>query len=134
MKAVIFSLVALLIIGSMSVSAQSQKESTKSNIMKGYLIDKMCGNPMSEKSPEEAMAKASKHTKACAMAEGCAASGYGLLMNGKWVPFDEAGSKKAAEYLNKSKAVNHLYVAVSGKITDDKISVISIKESKEKVD
>ena len=131
MKLLSVLLITLLIVCSMSVSAQTQKEKPKSNIMKGYLMDKMCGSPLSAKSPEEAMAKASKHTKVCAMEEGCAASGYGLIMNGKWIPFDEAGSKKAEEYLKKTKAVNHIYVSVSGKIKDDKISVLSIKETKD---
>jgi hypothetical protein len=131
MKSLFVLLITSLIICSMSVSAQTQKEKPKSSIMKGYLMDKMCGSPLSAKSPVDAMAKASKHTRECALEEGCAASGYGLIMNGKWIPFDEAGSKKAAEYLNKTKAVNHLYVSVSGKFADDKISVLSIKELKE---
>ena len=124
------SLIALVMLASFSLQAQTKKETHAA--MKGYLIDKMCGSTMERKSPDQAMASAAKHTKICATEEGCAASGYGLMMNGTWIAFDEAGNKKAAEYLQKTKSADHLYVAVSGKQTADKIAVVSIKEAKEK--
>jgi uncharacterized protein YxeA len=130
MKALSFSLVVLLLLVSVSLQAQTKKEGAKA--MKGYLVDKMCGSTMQKKSPDQAMATAAKHTKVCATEEGCAESGYGLMMNGKWTAFDDAGNKKAAEYLKTTKATDHLYVAVSGTETKDNIAVASIKEAKEK--
>ncbi|MDD8017560.1 MAG: hypothetical protein PHP42_04245 [Bacteroidota bacterium] len=130
MKILSLSLVALLMF--VSFSAQAQTKKNTSGTMKGYLIDKMCGTTMAKKSPDKAMASAAKHSKSCATEESCAASGYGLMMGGTWTAFDEAGSKKAAEYLTKTKASDHIYVAVSGTRTADKITVASIKEAKEK--
>lgn len=130
MKKLSLSLIALLMLVSFSLQAQTKKETPAT--MKGYLIDKMCGSPMAKKSPDQAMASAAKHTKVCATEEGCAASGYGLMLNGTWIAFDEAGNKKAAEYLQKTKADDHIYVAVSGTHTADMIAVASIKEAKEK--
>ena len=130
MKKISLSLIALLILAAFSVQAQTKKESHAA--MKGYLIDKMCGSTMAKKSPDQAMASAAKHTKVCAMEDGCAASGYGLMMNGKWTAFDDAGNKKAAEYLQKTTSEDHLLVAVAGTRTADKIAVVSIKAEKEK--
>jgi hypothetical protein len=130
MKVLSVSFIALLILVSVSLQAQTKKEAPK--MMKGYLIDKMCGSTMAKKSADEAMASVAKHTRQCATEEGCAESGYGLMMNGKWTAFDNAGNKKAAEYLKTTKAVDHLYVVVSGTQTKDNIAVASIKEAKEK--
>lgn len=130
MNKLFLSLIALLMFVSFSLEAQTKKEAPAP--MKGYLIDKMCGSTMAKKSPDLAMVSAAKHTKVCATEEGCAASGYGLMMNGIWTAFDEAGNKKAAEYLQKTKSVDHIYVAVSGTHTADMIAVASIKEAKEK--
>jgi len=130
MKALSFSLIALLLFVSVSLQAQTKKEAP--TVLKGYLVDKMCGSTMQKKSADQAMASAAKHTKVCATEEGCAESGYGLMMNGKWTAFDDAGNKKAAEYLKTTKAADHLFVAVSGTHTKDNIAVASIKEAKEK--
>ena len=130
MKTLSLSFVALLLIlAVVPLQAQTKKES---HVMKGYLIDKMCGSTMAKKPHDKAMAMAAKHTKVCATEEECAASGYGLITDGKWIAFDEAGNKKAAEYLQKTKAKDHLYVAVSGTMAGKTISVSSIKETKEK--
>ena len=74
---------------------------------------------------------AAKHTRMCAMAEDCAASGYGVVYDGTWHAFDKTGTKKAAAYLDKIKAKNHLYVAVTGTQNGDMIDVASIKTAKE---
>jgi hypothetical protein len=130
MKSLLHLFIAILLIFSISAYAQIKKET---HTMKGYLIDKMCGSGMAKKAPDQAMASAAKHTKDCAMEEGCAASGYGLMMDGTWAAFDEAGSKKAAEYLKKTKAKDHLYIAVSGTMEGEMIKVSSIKSAKEKM-
>ena len=130
MKVLTCSLFALFVLVSFSAQAQTKKETSKA--ITGYLVDKMCGSTMAKKSADKAMESAAKHTKQCAMEEGCAESGYGLMMNGKWMAFDETGNKKAAEYLKKTKATDHLLVAVSGTQMKDKIAVASIKEAKEK--
>ncbi|MFA6540109.1 MAG: hypothetical protein WCT99_00760 [Bacteroidota bacterium] len=132
MKVVSFSLIALLFIVSMSSEAQPKKKQSP-EVMKGYLVDKMCGSMMAKKSSEKAMAAAAKHTRVCATEEGCAASGYGIMMNGKWTAFDDAGNKKAAEYLKHLKAADHIYIGVTGKVAGGKLAVTSLQEAKEKM-
>jgi uncharacterized protein YxeA len=123
-------ILAMVFTAGIAVShAQTKKDE---HTMKGYLIDKMCGSTMAKKSPEQAMVSAAKHTKACATEEDCAASGYGLMMDGKWTAFDDSGNKKAADYLAKTKRKDHLYVAVTGTPAAEKIMVTLIKDAKEK--
>lgn len=129
MKTTVLMLIVMFTVGAVSSNAQTKKDE---HIMKGYLIDKMCGSTMAKKSAAQAMASAAKHTKACATEEDCAASGYGLMSEGKWTAFDDAGNKIAADYLAKTKREDHLYVAVSGTHTADKIAVTSIKDAEEK--
>jgi hypothetical protein len=132
MKLLSFSLIALLLFVSASSYAQTKKKSS-TETMKGFLVDKMCGSMMSKKSADKAMAAASKHTKMCATEESCAASGYGIMMNGKWTAFDDAGNKKAAEYLKKTNKKDHIFIAVNGTMEKNKIIVASIKDAKEKM-
>ena len=126
----ILSLSILLLFAFVALPAQGKKEM---HTMNGYLIDKMCGSGMAKKAPDKAMASAAKHTRSCAMEEGCAESGYGLMMGGKWTAFDEAGNKKAAEFLKKTKAKDHLFIAVAGTMDGETIKVSSIKAAKEKM-
>ncbi len=130
MKLLSLSLIVLLM--GVVFSADAQTKKTSSGTMNGYLIDKMCGSMMEKKTAEKAMASAAKHTKACATEESCAASGYGIMIDGKWTPFDEAGNKKATEFLKKTKAEDHLFVAVSGAREGNVVKVSSIKEAKPK--
>lgn len=132
MKLLSFSFIALFLFMASPASSQTKKPHS-SDVLKGYLVDKMCGSMMAKKSPEKAMEMGAKHTKMCATEEGCAASGYGILTDGKWIAFDETGNKKAAEYLNKTKAKDHLYIAVAGVREETKIKVSSIKEEKETI-
>jgi hypothetical protein len=80
------------------------------------------------KNPETTMKKAAAHSKACALEEDCASSGYGLISEGKWYKFDEKGDKEAKELIEKSKLEKGLMVMVSGKLDGDKLAVASIKE------
>jgi hypothetical protein len=85
---------------------------------------------MVKKSPEEAMAKAAKHTKSCALEESCMESGYGLISEGKWYKFDDAGDKLALAWLKKTDKKNDLMVEVSGTHDGDILKVASLKEVK----
>jgi hypothetical protein len=125
---------------SMSLNAQesmkkkdekaSKEMESKGMAFTGYLVDKMCGTGMVKGDAAKAADKGMKHTKACALDEDCAASGFGLVMDGKYVKFDESGDKLALEYLNKSEKKNGFLVEVSGMKDGDKIKVKSIAEGK----
>ncbi|HTR81573.1 MAG TPA: hypothetical protein VMM58_08075 [Bacteroidota bacterium] len=107
--------------------AQDKKMKSGTHSMTGYLVDKMCATGMAKKDSAEAMAKAEKHTKSCALEDECQASGYGLMSEGKWYKFDDKGDKLALEWLNKTTEKNHLLVEVTGTHDGDIFKVKSLK-------
>jgi hypothetical protein len=129
-KLTILTLLLFLALAGASTFAQEKKEKPMSHAMKGYLVDKMCATGMAKKSPEEAMAKAAKHTKSCALEESCVESGYGLISEGKWYKFDDAGDKQALAWLKKTDKKNELMVEVTGTHEGDIFNVISLKDVK----
>lgn len=118
--------VSAVLVAFVTVNAMAQE----SKAVTGYLVDKMCGSGMAKKGPAEAMLKASKHTRECALEPGCAESGYGLVSDGKFIKFDEKGDVKAKAFLTKTKLADHILVEVSGTMQGDKLAVTSLKEAK----
>jgi hypothetical protein len=82
------------------------------------LMDGGCGMK------KEQTANPDAHTKACALK--CAKAGYGALIDGKFVKFDEKGSTMAKDALTKSDKKDHLRVTVSGEMKDGVIQVSSL--------
>ncbi|HLP17377.1 MAG TPA: hypothetical protein VK470_14030 [Bacteroidota bacterium] len=123
MKHVIRMAVAVCVI---SLTAAAQ-ESTR---VTGYLVDKMCASGMVKKSPADAMDRAAKHTRECAMEKDCAAAGYGVVSDGKWIQFDSKGNEKAADFLKHTKQTDHLLVDVNGSVSNGVIAVSSISKAK----
>lgn len=129
-KNAILGLLALFLFPIVTITAQEKKEKPMSHTMKGYLVDKMCATGMVKKEREEAMAKAAKHTKSCALEESCTQSGYGLISDGMWYKFDDAGDKHALAWLKKTDKKNELMVEVTGTHNGDIFKVTSLKEVK----
>ncbi len=98
--------------------------------MKGYLVDQMCGKNMPKAGAEKAMQKAKRHTRECALEDDCAASGYGLVSGGKFYPFNDAGSKMAADYLKNTKKKSDIEVNVVGTMDGMTINVQAIHDVK----
>jgi len=94
----------------------------------GYLVDQNCGKKMVMDDIKKSDAKAAKHTKDCSLDEACKAAGYGIVMGGKFYKFDDAGDKKAVDYLNATKKEDNIKVEVTGTMDNDKIKVESIKD------
>jgi len=129
-------LTAIVLTIALSVAALGQGKHAKSEMkaatktdgaIRGYVIDVMCGKDMGGQ--KDGMAKAAKHKRSCALEEGCASSGYGLLSDGKWYTFDEAGSKKAEDWIEATKQKDNLLVEVTGKADGNKFTLASIKEA-----
>ena len=127
---VLLALFAFLVLGASNSQAQESSAKPKAHTMKGYLVDKMCATSMAKKPHDEAMAKAAKHTKSCALEESCLDSGFGLMSDGKWYKFDDAGDKKAEAWLKKTDKKSDLYVEVTGTHDGDIFKVTSLKEAK----
>ena len=95
--------------------------------MHGYVVDAMCASRMMKNS-ETTMKKAAAHSKACALEEDCASSGYGLISDGKWYKFDEKGDKEAQAWIEKTKLEKGLMVEVSGEMSGEVFALASIQE------
>ena len=110
-----------------------KSEMSGSHNMAGYMLDKACGTKMSKLDEKKAMEKAKGHTKDCALQDACKASGYGIIMKGKFIGFDEKGNKLASEYFDKTKKEKGFWVNVVGTMDGDVIKVESIKDVQLKV-
>ncbi len=106
-----------------------KKEAAGEKIFKGYLTDKMCGSGFTKTGDAKvATTKAKKHTKDCALEDNCKASGYGLVIGGKYHKFDANGDKLALDYLNKTKKEKDLWVEVKGTASGDAINVVALND------
>jgi hypothetical protein len=123
------TVMAALLIASGAAFAQQHLKPAKALTMSGYLVDAMCGKNMVKAGPEKAMIKAKKHTRACGLDEGCAASGYGLVSGGKFYPFDASGNAQAGEYLKNTKKENNIEVTVLGAMSGDVMKVERIADA-----
>lgn len=91
--------------------------------LKGDIIDNMCADAQT---PENLANFVATHTKECATAPGCVASGYSIYTpDGKLMKFDAESSVKVADYLKT--ADSKLKVDVTAKKTQDTLSLVSIK-------
>ena len=61
------------------------------------------------------------HTTDCALK--CEKGGYGLIADGKYLKFDEAGNKQAAAALKETKKTDKLRANVTGELAGDTIKV-----------
>lgn len=73
----------------------------------------------------KAMSNPDGHARSCALQ--CAKSGYGAVVDGKFVKFDQKGSDLAKDALQKSDKRDHLRATVSGDMKDGVIHVTSLK-------
>lgn len=88
----------------------------------GYLLDQMCGGSVKD------VSKAAEHTKECALMDHCAAAGYGIFAEGKFIKFDAEGSKKAKTIFEKSNKEKDIQVVADGTLNGDVLTVSTIKE------
>jgi hypothetical protein len=81
------------------------------------LIDSQC--------VDKVKANPDKHTVKCALK--CEDGGFGILTaDGKFLKFDDAGNKKAAEALLATKKTDHVRATVEGTVSGDEIKVGSL--------
>lgn len=122
MKTLVCISMALLLAASTGAA-----KDTSTVALSGYVVDQMCAKGMAAKA--NVMEKAAAHTRACALEEACAASGYGIFSEGKYYPFDEKGNATAKSLLEKSKRTAGMYFEAAGKLTDGKLIVSTMKEA-----
>jgi hypothetical protein len=88
----------------------------------GILADTKCGTAVAGDS-----AKAAGHKVACALSPGCKATGFGIIADGQFYPFDEAGNTQALVLLKATEKESALKVRVKGHFEEDLIKVSSMK-------
>lgn len=96
--------------------------------MKGYVVDRMCATGMVKRGAKQAMERAARHTKMCALEEGCRESGYGLVSEGKFYKFDANGDRLALEYLERTSIERGHWVVVRGTMDGSIFKVTSLEE------
>lgn len=121
MKKIFLVLFSLAIFAGIGFS----KKEPAPKVWSGYLMDKMCSKRMVGNKD-----KMSKHTKTCLTEEVCAASGYGIMSDKKFIPFDPKSNEMAANYLAATSRENDFQVEVTGAMRKNKIVVADIKEKK----
>jgi hypothetical protein len=104
--------------------ADDQKGAAAKQSITGILIDQRCGEQLLFKDNPEAAAV--DHTKACATAEACAASGYTVISVNKMFKFDDNGNTLAKDFLAKTPLDKNLRVTVEGTVNVDQIAVTSL--------
>jgi hypothetical protein len=93
----------------------------------GVLICNHCGSGMMTKDDPEAAA--AKHSKACALKEACAASGFTVISGKEQTKLDAASADKAKAYLSKED--NPSKATVKGNLNSDgTLRVASIEPAK----
>lgn len=73
----------------------------------------------------KAMTNPDAHTRSCMMQ--CAKNGYGVVLNGKFVKFDEKGNELAKAAFKNSSKKDHLRATVDGEMKDGVLHVSSLK-------
>lgn len=114
MRTVLLGVAALLVTASLG-AAQTQN-------VKGILVDNMC--QMKTKTDQGALAK---HTRECALMDGCVKSGYAVVTgDGMIYKLDAKGNDLAVAALKASKQADNLKVTLSGVTKDGMVAVTSL--------
>lgn len=80
------------------------------------LIDSMCSQKFEDKMAE--------HTVACAIQ--CAGGGYGVVVDGQFVKFDDQGNELALKALKGTEQKKNIRVTVQGEIEGGTLHVASL--------
>jgi hypothetical protein len=92
--------------------------------VEGYLVDKMCSAKILKGGADAAKA----HSKDCALAPNCKASGFGVLTSeGKFLKFDADGDRMAEKMIGFASGKDNLKATVNGKVDGDSMTVVAIQ-------
>lgn len=105
----------ILLVGTLALARAEKKTYS------GTLLDKMCSASASNP------AKVAKHSKECALMESCIPGGYGIVIDGKFLKFDDNGDKLASQWLAKTDKERDLKIEVTGTLEGDVLKVETLK-------
>lgn len=89
----------------------------------GILIDVMCGEVAAFN-----LEKAASHKVSCSVSLNCRESGFGIITQGKFYPFDQMGNQKALNLLKGTRKKSHVKVEVTGDLDGDTVRVSKLQE------
>jgi hypothetical protein len=124
-KNLITPVFALMVALSMVAMSLAQGETS----VTGPLVDQACAGGMVKKGSHGGAADHSGK-EGCALREKCAASGFGVFTDGKFLRFDDDGNKKAKAALENSSKPKGVNFKVTGKVSGESMTVTSIEEVK----
>jgi hypothetical protein len=104
-------LAALVLMVALPLAAETWKNA--------LLMDTNCS------SKKDVMSAPEKHTKHCAMQ--CSKSGFGAVVDGKFVKFDKHGSELAADAIAKTDKKENLRADVTGELKNGEIAVSALE-------
>ena len=110
-------LTVIVLLGTPLVLGEEAKET-------GILMDRACGQGMAANAE-----KVKKHGPICALMESCKQSGFGLILDGRFLSFDETGNKMALVIFQNTESQNNIQVEVTGDFSGDQVKVKRIIES-----
>lgn len=91
----------------------------------GVVMDAACGARVAANAE-----KTAKHTVACALMESCKASGFGLILEGRFLKFNAAGDEQALKLLEAAKVRENFRAEVTGEFSEDDVKVSAMKAAK----
>jgi len=118
-------LIVIFTLAIFTTYSSAKKKDPVPKTWSGYLMDKMCSKRMIGNYD-----KMVKHSKTCLTEEECSSSGFGLMTEKKFIPFDAKGNEIAANYLKTATKDKDFQVEVTGLMKKNKLAVSDIKESK----
>ncbi len=103
----------------------AQTTANETMTLKGDIVDNMCAG---NQTPQQLVEFVKSHTKTCALAPECAASGYLIFAEGKIFKFDDASNIKIQDFLMKKES--KLQVVVTAKKSGEKLRLVTIENQK----
>lgn len=107
-----------------AVAAQPGFAQAKTTTVKGHLVDVMCATEHAD----EAASYGPTHDKTCLLMDHCVKSGYSVITgDGKVLKMDQKGTAMALDLIKKTDREKDWKVAVTGTVSNDVISVSTLK-------
>ena len=125
MRLALCGLAVVLAVSLLSRFSRADDKSSGASSITGVLIDNACAAKMMHDDDPEKSAAA--HTKSCATADSCAASGYAVISGKTLTRFDDHGNDLAKAWLAKTDKKDNLRVVVEGTVNGSQIQVTSLK-------
>jgi len=121
----LFLLAAVLVFASSLAFAADQAAAPAADqvTLTGIVIDNQCA---AAQKPDMLAEFVRMHPKSCALK--CAASGYSIFTDGKFIKFDGASNAKVEEFLKKGDSKTTVVVAANK--VGDELSLVSIENQK----